>query len=95
MDALDRIGMILNNSKFWAALWLLIQALIAQFAPDFPPALMAAINLFVASTFAIAFAADVGEQRANAKYGAALRMARWGNDSEDADDEAADNDAAK
>jgi hypothetical protein len=34
---------------------------------------MAAINLFVASTFAIAFAADVGEQRANAKYGAALR----------------------
>lgn len=89
MDFIDRLGVVLSNKAFWAALWALVQALVAYFFPTFPPELLAAINLFVAALFGLFFMADAGEARAFARMQREMRDAQaWGSDDENEDEAA-------
>ena len=64
---MDTLKLILTNSKFWTALFLLIQTILNYFVPDFPPAIWAAIDALFAVVISVLLVGNVREQRAENK----------------------------
>lgn len=55
---------LLRSRKFWLAVFGLIQTLVFQFVPNFPPSVWQAIDLLVAVLIASIAGEDAAEKRA-------------------------------
>ena len=64
---MDVINALLTNSKFWTALFLLIQAIVFYAAPNFPKEIWAAIDAFVSVVISIVLVKQVRDDRAELK----------------------------
>jgi len=57
---MDTINVLLHDSRFWAAVWLVIQTVLFYFLPTFPQEIWAAINGLFAVVLAVLSAASTG-----------------------------------
>lgn len=64
---MDVINMLVTNSKFWTALFLLVQAIVFYLAPGFPREIWAAIDAFVSVVISIVLVKQVRDDRAELK----------------------------
>ena len=50
---MDVVKLLLTNSKFWAAMMILANAILLWAIPDFPPAIWSAVDALVAVVIAV------------------------------------------
>jgi hypothetical protein len=50
---MDTLKILLKDSRFWAALWLVVQTILFYFLPTFPPEIWSAVNGLFAVVLAV------------------------------------------
>lgn len=50
---METLKILLRDSRFWTALFLLVQAIVFWFVPDFPEPIWSAVNALVAVILAV------------------------------------------